>query len=110
MRLNEVFTAPEATILWGLADRTIRKACTEQRLPSDHCRKSGRDWLVTKQGMDQAYGTILERIVHGKHNSPIDGLVYLYQLEEIDKIDIQIKLTLPPLIRRQALDRVMELE
>ena len=61
MSLNEIYTTTEAATLWGLANQTIKQSCSGQRgLPPrftlDECRKSGKVWLITRQGMERVYG------------------------------------------------------
>lgn len=59
--LNEVLTTIEASECWNIPQITIKKACAGQkgyppRFTSDECRKSGKTWLVTRQGMERLYG------------------------------------------------------
>ncbi len=59
--LNEVLTTIEASEYWNIPQITIKKACAGQkgyppRFTSDECRKSGKTWLVTRQGMERLYG------------------------------------------------------
>lgn len=59
--LDEVMTIPEASECYGVPATTIKSACAGQKgIPpifTDYeCRKSGRNWLVTKMGMDRVYG------------------------------------------------------
>uniref|UniRef100_UPI00338EA03E helix-turn-helix domain-containing protein n=1 Tax=uncultured Allisonella sp. TaxID=339338 RepID=UPI00338EA03E len=61
MTIKDVMTAGEAAKLWGIKVDTLQKACSGQkgyppRLTEEECRKSGRDWLVTRQGMERLYG------------------------------------------------------
>ena len=54
--LCEVVTAPEAAALWGLDDSTVKKACQAGRFATHEARKTGKVWLVTKDGMERVYG------------------------------------------------------
>ena len=55
--IQEVITAPEADQIWGLSSGTVRAACVRRILKrGEECRKSGRDWLVTRAGMVRHYG------------------------------------------------------
>jgi len=59
--LNNIYTAAEAAILWGLEESTVRRACWEKRFkPGIEARKSPpKDrgiWLVTRKGMERLYG------------------------------------------------------
>ncbi len=59
--IEEVMTATEAAEKWHLAGRTIQQACTGQkgfppRFTPDEARKTGRIWLVTREGMERVYG------------------------------------------------------
>lgn len=61
MIINEVMTAAEAAVIWGLSPRTVQQACTgykggKPRFTDEEARLSGRIWLVTRQGMERLYG------------------------------------------------------
>lgn len=59
--IDDVMTAPEAAERWGLSKDTVKVACLGQkgyppRFKKGEFRKSGRAWLVTRQGMERLYG------------------------------------------------------
>jgi len=54
--LPRVLTAAEAAIVWGLDRSTVKKACQQGRFTTEECRKSGKNWLVTTDGMERVYG------------------------------------------------------
>jgi hypothetical protein len=54
--LNDIFSAAEAARLWGLEETTVKKACQAGRFLPDEYVKKGRDWLVTREGMERLYG------------------------------------------------------
>lgn len=61
MVINEVMTAAEAAVIWGLSPRTVQQACTgykggKPRFTTEEARLSGRIWLVTREGMERLYG------------------------------------------------------
>jgi hypothetical protein len=56
MTINDIFTAPEAAQLWGLDASTVKKACQVGRFTTDEARKSGGTWMITREGMNRAYG------------------------------------------------------
>ncbi len=61
MIINEVMTAAEAAVIWGLSPRTVQQACTgykggKPRFTDEEARLSGRIWLVTRKGMERLYG------------------------------------------------------
>lgn len=61
MTIDDVMTAGEAARRWGVKVDTLQKACSGQRgypprFKSGEMRKSGRDWLVTREGMERLYG------------------------------------------------------
>ena len=58
--IDNVFTAAEATKLWGLADSTIRRAYMEGRFREDEAKKSKGTIMVTRAGMERLYGEIKE--------------------------------------------------
>ncbi|HJI74297.1 MAG TPA: helix-turn-helix domain-containing protein [Veillonellaceae bacterium] len=54
-------TTPEAAQRWGKSPVSMKQLCTgvqgrPPRLTMEECRKSGRVWLVTHQGMERLYG------------------------------------------------------
>ena len=57
LEINEVMTFAEATQRWGLADSTLRKlATTNKLLEGLDFRKSGKVWLIAKEAMERIYG------------------------------------------------------
>lgn len=57
LKINEVMTFAEATERWGLADSTLRKlATTNKLLEGLDFRKSGKVWLITRDAMERTYG------------------------------------------------------
>lgn len=57
LEINEVMTFAEATQRWGLADSTLRKlATTNKLLEGLDFRKSGKVWLITREAMERVYG------------------------------------------------------
>lgn len=67
MELTDVMTTGEAAAIWGKSPISVKQLCTgvqgrPPRLIVDvECRKSGKGWLVTRQGMERLYGTIKEK-------------------------------------------------
>lgn len=52
-------TFSEATEKWGLADSTLRKMTTTDKLKEGiDYRKSGKVWLITNDAMERVYGSI----------------------------------------------------
>lgn len=109
-KLEEIFLASEATELWGLADGTVRKCCREGRFPSDYCKKSGKPWIVTKEGMDRTYGCIIDRIRNEMIKAErLTTVVYsLYLKEEVTISDIKEDLPLPPNVRQELLSLIRD--
>lgn len=61
MTIEDVMTTGEAAERWDLSVETVKKACQGQkgnppRFQEGEYRKSGRAWLVTRQGMERLYG------------------------------------------------------
>lgn len=59
--INEVMTLSEASQRWEVPQITLKNACAGQkgyppRFTPDECRKSGKAWLVTREGMTRLYG------------------------------------------------------
>lgn len=82
--LNEVEVSGEAARQWGLEESTVKKKCgiTPSRLV---WKKSGRTKLVTRGSMDIEFGTIIERILAGKHNDPFYGVQMLMERGDYNK-------------------------
>ena len=58
---SDIMTTGEAAERWGLSPVSIKHLCTgiqgrPPRLSETECRKSGKGWLVTRQGMERLYG------------------------------------------------------
>lgn len=59
--LDDIMTAKEAAERWGLAQITVRQACTgykkaPPRFTNAEARKSAGTWFVTKAGMERLFG------------------------------------------------------
>lgn len=64
MKIEDVMTTQEAGELWGMPADTIKQVCLGRirgGFTSEECRKSGKMWLVTKQGMERIYGKLESR-------------------------------------------------
>lgn len=53
---DDIITSAQAAELWGKDESTIKKACQNGRFLPHEFRKKGRDWLVTRAGMERLYG------------------------------------------------------
>ena len=58
---TDIMTTGEAAERWNLSPVSVQHLCTgiqgrPPRLNKDECRKSGKSWLVTRQGMERLYG------------------------------------------------------
>lgn len=86
--LNAVEVSGEAARQWGLEESTVKKKCgiTPSKLL---WKKSGRTKLVTRASMDAEFGTILERVITGKHSDPQYGLRILLERGEITVKDLE---------------------
>ena len=57
LEMQKEMTFAEATERWGLADSTLRKLVTTDKLQEGiDYRKSGKVWLITKKAMKKVYG------------------------------------------------------
>ena len=48
-----VYTTREAEQIWGLAENTVNKWCNRGKFLENEARKSGKVWLVTRNGMNR---------------------------------------------------------
>lgn len=53
---DKIYTAAEATKLWGLGESTIRSAIRRGQFEENEYRKSGNVWLVREAAMKRLYG------------------------------------------------------
>lgn len=51
--LFSVYTTREAEKIWGLAENTVNKWCNRGKFYENEARKSGKVWLVTRNGMNR---------------------------------------------------------
>lgn len=51
--LFSVYTTREAEQKWGLAENTVNKWCNRGKFSENEARKSGKVWLVTRNGMNR---------------------------------------------------------
>jgi len=60
MKLADVMTTQEAGERWNVPADSIKQCCLKRyankQFTDDEARKSGRNWLVTRQGMTRLYG------------------------------------------------------
>ncbi len=60
MKLDDVMTTQEAGERWKVPADSIKQCCLKRyaikQFTDDEARKSGRNWLVTRQGMKRLYG------------------------------------------------------
>ena len=60
MKLDDVMTTQEAGERWNVPADSIKQCCLKRyankQFTEDEARKSGKNWLVTRQGMERLYG------------------------------------------------------
>ena len=60
MKLDDVMTTQEAGERWNVPADSIKQCCLKRyaikQFTDNEARKSGRNWLVTRQGMERLYG------------------------------------------------------
>ena len=60
MKLDDVMTTQEAGERWNVPADSIKQCCLKRyankQFTDDEARKSGKNWLVTRQGMERLYG------------------------------------------------------
>lgn len=60
MKLDDVMTTQEAGERWYVPADSIKQCCLKRyankQFTDDEARKSGKNWLVTRQGMERLYG------------------------------------------------------
>jgi len=60
MKLADVMTTQEAGERWNVPADSIKQCCLKRyankQFTDDEARKSGKNWLVTRQGMTRLYG------------------------------------------------------
>lgn len=57
INLDDIMTLPEATLRWGLADSTLRRLLTTDKLIEGiEYKRSGKSALITKRAMRKIYG------------------------------------------------------
>ena len=58
--LDDVMTTQEAGERWNVPADSIKQCCLKRyankQFTDEEARKSGKNWLVTRQGMDRLYG------------------------------------------------------
>ena len=58
--LDDVMTTQEAGERWNVPADSIKQCCLKRyankQFTDDEARKSGKNWLVTRQGMERLYG------------------------------------------------------
>ena len=54
--LDSVLSLQEAAELYGKDDSTLRKAIADGRFSPNEYRKTGRNYIITKEGLERVYG------------------------------------------------------
>lgn len=54
--LYKVFTIKEAEYLWDIGNNTVLNWIKRGRFSKEEYRQSGRNWLVTEEGMNRITG------------------------------------------------------
>jgi len=58
--LDDVMTTQEAGERWNVPADSIKQCCLKRyankQFTDEEARKSGKNWLVTRQGMERLYG------------------------------------------------------
>ena len=58
--LDDIMTTQEAGERWNVPADSIKQCCLKRyankQFTEDEARKSGKNWLVTRQGMERLYG------------------------------------------------------
>ena len=54
--LEDVYTATDAAIKWGVGESTVRNYAAQGKFPIGEAKKSGGTWLVTGNGMRIIFG------------------------------------------------------
>ncbi|OGO81271.1 MAG: hypothetical protein A2Y21_10730 [Clostridiales bacterium GWC2_40_7] len=55
MTLSDVLTVSEVALVFGIPETTIKSALQNHRFNPHEHRKSGKVWLITKQGMQRIF-------------------------------------------------------
>ena len=67
MKLDDVMTTQEAGARWNVPADSIKQCCLKRyankQFTDDEARKSGKMWLVTRQGMVRLYGEEVDRSI-----------------------------------------------
>lgn len=92
MKLDDVMTTQEAGEIWGVPADSIKQCCLKRyankQFKDTECRKSGKSWLVTRQGMERVYGmakvrmTIKDLYKHICEHNNISDVVDISDLQE----------------------------
>lgn len=72
---GELMSTKEAADRWGISEAYIRRRITE--FPTGTARKFGKQWVVTKSGMEAVFGEKKAEIIHTICDFPVDGEMYV---------------------------------
>ena len=59
MKLSDVLTCPEAAELWDITEDKIKRYAREGKFTEIEARKAGKNWLITRQGMERVFGNAM---------------------------------------------------
>lgn len=66
MKLDDVMTTQEAAARWNVTADALKQNCrgrVKNGFLEGEFRKSGKMWLVTRQGMERLYGEEVDRSI-----------------------------------------------
>lgn len=72
--LDDVFTIPEAADIWGTTDNIIIQYIKDSQFLPIEFKCSGKEWLVTRQGMHNIFGEPLVKTPINMGKSRFDSL------------------------------------
>ena len=53
---SDVLSCPEAARAWGISEDKVKRYASEGKFLPTEARKTSKYWIVTKQGMERAFG------------------------------------------------------
>lgn len=60
INLSDVLSIPEASEQYGISVDIIKRNAREGKFLPTEARKMGKNWIVTKQGMERVFGKVEE--------------------------------------------------
>ena len=59
---SDVLSCPEAAKAWGMSEAKVKRYAGKGKFLTEEARKTGKYWIITRQGMERVFGNKTRQI------------------------------------------------